>query len=80
MADTHVVSTVDHAKGAESEKSGSTTQTVERGIVHENADTSPRTMVQKVTETVAQGVQSAKDAVVGKADHSGASAVPDRSV
>lgn len=70
MADTNVVTAVDHTKGAESATSGAETQDVKREIVHENADNKAPSVMQKATEAMAQGVQKAKDAVVGKGDHS----------
>lgn len=71
-----MVSTVDHSKGAESATSGADTKEVPREIVHENADEQAPSVMQQATEAVAQGVQKAKDAVVGKADHSAPSAAP----
>lgn len=68
MAETTVVSTVDHTKGAESATSGAEEKDVPRQIVHENADEKAPSAMQKVTEAVAQGVQRAHDAVTAKAD------------
>ena len=65
-----MVSTVDHTKGPEVAGSGAATEDVRKDIVHENADDQAPSVMQKATEAVAQGVQKAKDAVVGKADHS----------